>query len=198
MANNKQAAKKSFYEVVFEGKPKVVRAYLAGLVAGSGHEATIFFSFEDGVFHEGKTERLGEFLHVRALDCHVIVDAGTSAMLKKRVRKLPMETGLEITAHKHIRSASLDFSYEAFAKKYNDEIIEIFKTLPLGLRLDGYQRNVKLDPAAKGVEAYASAHHYEACGSGTVIGRVDLVIALKKSLHQFPLVKMEEIVLKLA
>ncbi len=198
MANNKQTVKKSFYEVVFQGKPKVVRAYLAGLVAGSGNDASIFFNFEDGVFHEGKAERLSELLHVRALDCHVIVDGNTSALLKKKSKKFPAETGLTITAHKHIRSASVVFSFEAFAKRYNDEIIAVFKKLPLGVRLDDYQHNVKLDPSAKGVEAYASAHDYEASGSGTIIGRVDLVIELKKKLHQFPLIKTEEIVLKLA
>ena len=198
MANSKQEAKKSFYEVIFAGKPKVVRAYLQGLVAGSGHDACIYFSFADGVHHEGKVERLTELLHVRALDCHVIVDSETSALLKKKTKNLKAETGLEITANKHIRSASLKLSFEAFAKRYNDDIVEVFKNLPSGLRLDGYQHKVKLDPGAKGVEVYASAHDYESSGSGTVVGRVDLVIQLKKDLHQFPLIKMEDINLKLA
>ena len=188
----------SFYEVVFEGKPKVVRAYLHGLVAGSGHEANIFFSYDEGVQHEGKVERLSELLHVRALDCHVIVCAETSALLKKKAKKLTEDTGLKITAHKHIRSASIEFNFEAFAKRYNDEIVDVFKKLPSGLRLDGYQHNVKVDPAAEGIESYASAHDYEACGSGTVVGRVDLVIALKKDLHQYALIKTDEIILKLA
>ena len=198
MAIKKQAAKKSFYEVIFGGKPKVVRSYIAGLVAGSGHDATVYYSFEDGVFHEGKIERLSELLHVRALDCHVIVDSQTSSLLKKQAKKLPAETGLEITANKHVRSASLEFTFEAFAKRYDDEIVAFFKNLPSGLRMDGYQRTVKLDPSAEGVESYASAHHYEASGSGTVIGRVDLVIELRRKLHQFPLIKLEEINLKLA
>jgi len=196
MANSKQAAKKSFYEVVFVGKPKVVRAYLAGLTAGSGDDATIFFSFQDGVFHEGKVERLSELLHVRALDCHVIVDSATSARLKKVAKKLQAETGLSIASNKHVKSASLSFKYEAFAKRYDDEIVEIFRNLPAGLRLDGYQRDVKLDPSAKGVEAYAATHDFEAKGSGIVVGRVDFVIELKKELQNFPLVMSEEIELK--
>lgn len=189
-------AKKSFYEVVFVGKPKVVRAYLAGLAAGSGDDATIFFSFEDGVFHEGKVERLSELLHVRALDCHVIVDAATSARLKKNMKKLQAETGLNIESNKHIKSASLVFNYEAFAKRYDDEIVEIFRNLPAGLRLEGYTRDVKLDPSAKGVEAYTATHDFEAKGSGIVVGRVDFVIELKRKLRDFPLVKSEEIELK--
>ena len=176
----------------------MVRAYIAGLVSGAGHDATIYFSYEENVFHEDKMERLSELLHVRALDCHVIVDSETSALLKKRAKKLTAETGLEIVAIKHVRSASLEFSFEAFAKRYDDEIVEVFENLPPGLRLDGYQRNVNLDPAAKGVESYASAHDYESTGSGSVIGRVDLLIELRKTLHQFPLIKLDEINLKLA
>jgi hypothetical protein len=198
MANNKQAARKSFYEVVIEGKPKVARAFLAGLVAGGGYDATIHYSFLDGISHEGKIERISELLHVRALDCHVVVDAETSARLKKLAKKLPAETGLAIKSNKHIRSASMAICFETFAKRYNDEIIEMVKTLPLGLRIDDYQHNVRLDPAAKGVEAYAAAHHYESSGSGTVVGRVDLLIDLKKKFANYPLIKSKDIVLKLA
>ncbi len=198
MANNKQTGKISFYEVVFQGKPKVVRAYIAGLVADGGYDAKVFYSFLDGVFHEGKVERLSELLHVRALDCHVLVDAETSARLKKLAKSLPATTGLTITAHRHIRSASMGISFEAYAKRYNDEIVTVFKSLPAGLRVDGFKHNVKLDPSAKGIEAYAATHDYEATGSGTVVGRVDLLIELKKKLENFPLIKSEDIVLNLA
>ncbi|MCP4291130.1 MAG: hypothetical protein GY780_04780 [bacterium] len=198
MAKKTNTDKKSFYEVVFQGKPKVVRAYLAGLAAGSDKDATVFFSFQDGVFHEGKVERLSELLHVRALDCHVIVDSDTSTRLKKLAKTLPETTGMKITDHRHIRSASLKFEFEAFAKKYNDEIVEVFKNLPSGLRLNGYSHDVKLDPSAEGIEAYAATHDYEAKGSGTVIGRVDLMIELKRSFYNLPLIKSDDIELKLA
>lgn len=198
MANSKETSRKSFYEVVFQGKPKVVRAYLAGLIAGSGHGGQYFFSFEDGVFHEGKVEKLTEMLHVRALDCHVIVDAQTSALLKKQTRQLPKVTGLTITSHKHIRTSSLKFEFQAFAKRYNDEIEAVFNKLPAGLRLEDYRHKVKLDPKAKGVEAYSTAHDYEANGSGKVIGRIDLLIDFKGQLDNYPLIKAEDIRLNLA
>ena len=92
----------------------------------------------------------------------------------------------------------MTFGFEAFAKRYNDEIVEVLRNLPAGLRADGFQHNVKLDPSAKGVEAYAPTHDYEAKGTGTVVGRVDLVIELKRKLRDFPLVKSDEIELKLA
>ena len=56
----------------------------------------------------------------------------------------------------------------------------------------------KLDPKAKGIEAYSVVHHYEACGEATVVGRIDLLVALKKRFEDYPLIQSEDIVLKLA
>ena len=198
MAQNTSSAKPSFYEVVFQGKPKVVRAFLSGLVMGTGADATIFYSYTDGVFHEGKAEKFAEMTHIRAIDCHVIVDSVTSAFLKKKKKSILKETGLEIKSHKRIRSGNLAFSFQAFAPKYNDEIVNLVKNLPKGLKVEEFTHDVKRDPKAKGVEAYSPVHHYEANGSATIVGRVDLVIELKKTFAQFPLIKSEDVRLKLA
>ena len=58
MATSKKNDTPTFYEVVFRGKPKVVRAFLSGLVLGSCDGATVYYSFLDGVHHEGKAEKL--------------------------------------------------------------------------------------------------------------------------------------------
>ena len=45
----------------------------------------------------------------------------------------------------------------------------------------------------------APAHHFEATGQGTISGRVDLLVELKRELRaRFPLIKAEDIDLKLA
>ena len=114
MAQPSQNPKLTFFEVVFQGKPKVVRAFLSGLLMGSGREATVFFHFDEGVRHDGKAERLAALVGVRATNCQVIVDADTSAYLKKLAPRIAAETGLQIESHRSIRSASLEFSYRAF------------------------------------------------------------------------------------
>ncbi|PID78773.1 hypothetical protein CSA17_04980 [bacterium DOLJORAL78_65_58] len=198
MAKKVQQAKKSFYEIVFQGKPKVVRAYLAGLADGSGHDAEIYFSFEEGIYHEGKVEKFKEMLHVRALDCHVIVDAQISKLLKKLGKGLMDKTGVEIVSHRNIRNASFTYSYHAYAKQYDHEILAAFDARPDNLRLKNKVRELKEDPSAKGVEVYSPTHHYEAEGSGTVVGPVDQVIAFKKTLDAIQLIQAEEIQLNLA
>jgi|GEM_PF-1554276 len=198
MATKTTPAKTSFYEVVFKGKPKAVRAFLSGLRMGIPGEQTIFYSFLDGVWHEGKAERLKELAGFRPTDCHVIVDPVISARLRQIKKDIAAETGLEITSHRRISSASMEFSFEAFAPRYNDEIMKGLKNLPAGLRLQGFEHSVNIDPKAKGVEMYAVAHHYEARGAGRLTGSIEKLILLKRQLHKYPLVKYEEIVLKLA
>jgi len=198
MATKNNNAKKSFYEVVFLGKPKVVRAFMKGFVMGNLDNASVIYSFNAGIHHEGKVEKLVEMVGIRGTDCHVIVDKNTSALLKKWTKRIVRETGLVITSHRNIRSAGMYFKFQAFAPRYNDEVVKLVKTLPPGLKLDGFKHEVKLDPKAKGVEIYSAVHHYEACGEATVVGRVDLLVALKKKFADFPLIQSEDIVLKLA
>jgi hypothetical protein len=135
---------------------------------------------------------------IRGTDCHVIVGSETSALLKKWAKRITKETGLEILSHRHIRSASMYFKFQTFAPRYNDEVVKLVKTLPAGLRVDGFKHDVKLDPKAKGIEAYSVVHHYEACGEATVVGRIDLLVTLKKRFEDYPLIQSEDIVLKLA
>lgn len=196
MVQKRKKTPSAFFEVVFRGKPRVVRAFLSGLVLGAGHKASIHFSFEDGVHHEGKAEMLKEKLRLRPLDVHVVVDGDTSALLKKLARRITEETGLEITSHRKVRSASMEFAFHAYARKYDWDIAQVFDNLPAGLKLRGYKHTVHKDPSARGVEAYAPTHDYEASGSGTVTGPADQLIAFRKKLADYPLVEAEDIVLK--
>jgi hypothetical protein len=198
MAQPSQNPKLTFFEVVFQGKPKVVRAFLSGLLMGSGREATVFYHFDEGVRHDGKADKLAALVGVRATNCHVIVDADTSAFLKKLARRIADETGLQVESHRSVRSASLEFSYRAFACQYDDEVLALLKGLPAGLALKGFKHDVRTDPKAKGVEAYSPAHDFEACGEGTVTGGIGQLIHFRRQMAGFPLVKMEEIILKLA
>ena len=104
-----------FYEVVFQGKPKVVKAFIKGLMMGAGREREVYYSFDDGVHHEGKTEKFKEMFGIRAVDCHVIVDSDGSTFFKKMARQISNDTGLEISSNRHIRSASMAFEFHAYA-----------------------------------------------------------------------------------
>ncbi|MBK8165507.1 MAG: hypothetical protein IPK64_05995 [bacterium] len=186
----------AFNEVVFRGKPKVVRAFLSGLLLGAGRQAQVYYSFLEGVKHEGRTEKLAEMVGVRDSDCHVIADAATAGWLKGLARQITAETGLEITANRRIRGAAMELRYHAYAQRYEDEILAALGDLPAGVRIAGMKREVRTDPRAKGIEAYSPAHEFEAKASGTMTGPIEALIVLRRRLVAYPLLKMSEIELK--
>lgn len=186
----------AFNEVVFRGKPKVVRAFLSGLLLGAGRQSQVFYSFLEGIEHEGKAEKLAEIVGMRSSDCHVVMDADTAGWLKGMARAIAAETGLEITANRRIRAASMELKYQAYAQRYEDEIMAALGDLPAGVKITGMKREVRTDPRAKGVEAYSPAHEFEAKASGIVTGPVDALVALRRRLVAYPLLKLSEITLK--
>jgi len=197
-AEQKRSAKPSFYEVAFRGKPKVVRAFLHGLTMGAGEEATIFINYTDGIRHEGKIERMAEKVGLVASDCRVVVDAGTSALLKSLAKRIVAETGLEMTAHRRVKSASMGFTFRVYTPQLNAELVKAVKNLPAGVKVQGYKHEVKSDPSARGVEAYAPSHHYEAHGEGVLQGPVDALVGIRHRLDKYPMIAAEEIQLVLA
>lgn len=187
----------AFNEVVFRGKPKVVRAFLSGLLLGAGRRAQVYYSFVEGIEHEGKAERLAEMVGVRSSDCHVVVDAETAGWLKGMARAIAAETGLAITANRRVRGASMELKYHAYAQRYEDEIMSVLGDLPPGVKVTGMKREARTDPRARGVEAYSPAHEFEAKAGGTLTGPVDALVEVRRRLAGYPLAKVSEISLKL-
>ena len=198
LSASKPTTRPSFYEVVFQGSPKVVRGFLAGLQIGCGEQTTVLYHFDAGIFDESRTERLAERIGFRQSDCHVIVDRYLCDRLRKIAEQIAEETGLVIESCRNVRSAELPFKFTVYARRYQQEIMKLIKELPAGLRLADFQYHEDVDPGAEGVEAYAPAHHYAAHGKGKIVGRVALLVEHRIKLARQPLIEEGKIHLKLA
>lgn len=197
MAASRRPKVRTFSEVVFRGKPKVVRACLSGLLLGAGRQAPVFYSFLDGVHHEGKAEKLAGLVGARGSDCHVIVDAETATWLRGLSRAITAETGLVIASNRRIRGASMDVRYHTYGKKYEDEILALLRDLPAGVRLSGFRQDTRLDARGRGLEIYSPVHEFESLGEGSVSGPVDELIRLRRRLAEHPLLRVADIRLTL-
>ncbi len=193
-----RSAKPSFYQVILEGSHKVARGLMAGLMLGAGKENDVFFHYCEGVFYEPWTEKLAEMVRLHPQDCHLIVDGEAKKMLTSLASRIEQATGLRLTSSRYIRSATMSFSFEAFARRYGVEILGLLKGLPAGLRLVDFDHKETVHPHAAGVEAYAAAHDYTIKGAGQVTGRVDLLIKARRDLDGHPLIKVGRIKLNLA
>jgi hypothetical protein len=192
------AKRPSFYEVVFAGSPKVVRGFLAGLLIGTGKRATVLYSFDSGIHHEGLRERIADFVRYHAFDCHVVVERPIATFLKRHAARIEVEAGIKITSCRHVRSAELPFEFTVYARHYDREILKLLEDLPAGLRLRDFEHHVEEDPDAKGAEAYSPVHDYIGRGSGKICGRIDRLVEYRERLVRQPLIKEGEIELQLA
>lgn len=195
---SKQDRKPSFYEVVLEGSPKTVCGFLAGLLLGSGREGTVFFCHDAGIAYESFSGRLAELIRLHPRDCHVIVDGETRKYLQRLAPRIKEQTGLRLASSRYIRSAGMRFQFEAFARRYAQEILGKLYALPQGLRLVDFETKETVTPEAAGIETYTPAHDYEFKGKGRITGRIDLLITCRRDLETLPLLRLNPIRLNLA
>jgi hypothetical protein len=198
MTKSTKTVKPSFYEVIFKGSPQAVRGLLTGMALAGQEPQSAFFNFESGVFHEELGEKLAELVHLRHHDCHLIIDGVTATRIKKTAARIQESSGLELVSCRHIRSAEFGFNYSVYARRYDEEIADLLDDLPQGIKLMDFERRERLDPDARGIEAYTPVHDFEADGEGKVRGRVDLLIDVRQQLDRHPLIKAGLIRLNLA
>jgi len=188
----------TFSEVVLSGTAEPVRAFLTRLCAAKGRCLTCWFHHEAAIDDgEGAVAKAAEKLHLRTQNVHLLASDDLVALLQEHAQEAMDQGAGEVLSVTPVLSASFALKYRAFAEPLDREIQDLLHDLPPSLRLENEQHDVKVDPRAKGVEAYSPAHDYEAHGSATITGRVDLVIAKRKQLCEMELIQAEKIVLEL-
>ena len=198
MAEKKKPVNRNFYEVILSGPHDLVHGCLTGLWLGAGLEHGPIFGHEEAVEGPSLGDTIKEFIHVHAHECHVILDSPLRSLLKKNAKRLFAESGVAVVSERRIRKAAFDFEYKVYARRYDEEIQSVLKRLPGGVKLIDHVREERLDPKAKGVEAYSPVHHYEVSGEGIVRGRFDHVAAARRILDEHPLIDAGLIDLELA
>jgi hypothetical protein len=199
MTNNPaDRAPLTFSEVVLTGAAGPVRAYLTQLCADHGKCLTCWFHEETAIDDgEGALAKAAEKLHLRAPDVNLVASDDLVALLREHADDAASQGAGKMVSVTPVRAASFAVKYRAYSAEHDQKIQDLLHDLPPSLRLEDEQHEVQVDPGAKGVEAYSPAHDYEAHGSGTITGRVDLVIAKRKQLCEQELIQAGKIVLEL-
>lgn len=180
-----------FFEVVIEGGAEAGRGFLCGLLLGAGHAGYLEFPPERPPAGRSLGSRLRGIVGLPPRECRAIVDEAMRDRLLAVRERLDDEAGLRLADEGRVRSARFTFRYQAFARRYGEEIQALLKGLPAGLTVDGDEPLETIDAAAKGIEAYTPAHDYEIAGAGSIGGRVDLVIEAHRRLDEHPLVHVD-------
>lgn len=188
-----------FIEAVIESPFDTARGYIEGLQDGMRTDHTFFFCSEWGIASETFAELFKEWLSLGHRLHHVVMEEELFAKLESTLAEKDKNAIINyssIKSTKTIKSAYFNFKFDAYARRYGDEIKELVLKLPEGVALENYKPEEKINHDAEGVELYTPAHDYIFHGKGTIRGPIDKIVPIHKILDDYPLIETEKIVLE--
>ena len=187
---------KVFYELVIEGHLHVIKGFIFGLLEGSKRMGTVIFCRENNIKTETLSERIKEWTHLHESLRYLVIEEGLLEMIKKGLENTFEILKLRLIKVRKIKTASFSFHYEVYAKKYGDEIKNIFEGLPGQLKLSSnYQPQEEIHSACQGIEMLAPCHDYNLKAHGVVEGAIDVLLPFYKKIQRYELIKEDNIVL---
>jgi len=190
----------TFYEVVLEGHYNFVYGMLEGYKLAIGKNFIYYLSQQVNVKATTMSGILKEFLTLKSKLQYVIIEANSWKKFEAAVKKQPEDCVISkkyIKSVKKIESASFEFNFEAYAKKYGEEIKKILKSLPKSVKLVDYAPKEEMHKDAKGTELYAPDHEYSFKGKGRLVGDIETIIEYNKIFDEHPLIDVTAITLQL-
>ena len=187
---------KVFYELVIEGHLPVIQGFIYGLLEGNKRTGTVIFSRESNIQTETLGELFMEWTHLHETLCHLVVDEDLLEVIKHGLGNTFNVLKLKVKAVRKIKKASFHFQYEVYARKYGEEIKNIFKELPPQLKTSSdYQPQEDIYLECKGIETLAPCHDYNLKAHGSVEGPIDVLLLFYKKIQEYELIKEDSIAL---
>ncbi|MCX8122902.1 MAG: hypothetical protein N3F66_01900 [Spirochaetes bacterium] len=191
---------KTFYEVVLEGNYNFVYGMLEGYKLATGKSFIYYLSKKVNVKAITFTEVIKELLTLTTRLQHIIIESKSWKKFEAAVKKQQEGSIINkryIKSVKKIESASFEFTFECYAKKYGDEIKNLLKSLPKTVTLVDYIPKEEVHKDVKGTVMYAPDHEYIFKGKGRLVGDIETIIALNKTFDEHPLIDVSPIYLQL-
>jgi hypothetical protein len=187
---------KVFYELLIEGHVPVIKGFIFGLLEGSKRTGTVIVSRESNIRTETLGEVFMEWTHLHESLCHVVIEEDFLEVINHGLENTFHVLKLKLKAVRKIKKASFHFHYEVYAKKYGEEIKNIFKKLPQPLKISAdYQPHEEIHPDARGIEFFAPLHDYNLKANGSVEGPIDVLLPFYKKIQEYELIKEDSIIL---
>jgi hypothetical protein len=189
--------RKKWYEIVIEGSFDLIKGFIVGFFEGRRVTGAIIFEREHHVKREGEIEHLLRAIHVEEDRVHMIMGKRTFRILDEALNKRKHQIPLKVVSEKEIVRAHFNFTYAAYAKRFGNELKELFSNLPGGVRLEGYQpEEIERQEEEESTAGYAPLHKYEIRAEGRVTGPAGQVIHFYDTLEHYALIELGKIELE--
>jgi len=188
--------RKKWYEIVIEGSFDLIKGFVIGFFEGRKIGGAIIFEREHHVKREDGLEHLLRAIHIEEDRVHILMSERTFRMLDQALNNRKHGVPLKIVSKKEIVRVHFNFTYAAYAKRFGDELKNLFGKMPQGVRLEGYQPEEIERETKDSTAGYAPLHKYEIKAKGRVSGPAKGVIDFYDRLEHNKLIELEEIELE--
>lgn len=181
-----------YKEYVIKGARGWALGYIEGYLRGQGEERVVLEAEAAGFDCAPLGERIRELFRPPSETFHVLVPEELEPLVQEAIGDAAGR-GHNVTLidERPIVSARLAFSFSVYSRKHAARIRKQFEELPEGVSLTAESTfTEKVNPRAKGIEAYAPVHHYELHAKGVAEGPVDGIAALLKICHAEELISV--------
>jgi len=186
----KEAALKSYYDVVIEGSEDLVRGYVEGLASCQNLDEDTIIIPEEHVGKWATLDYVKKILQLKESKVHLIVEKNLLTALTEAISSSKKTVPMKVLSARRILAASFDFSLKAFSRQVADNLKQEVSELPAGIEVNFSKWHEEVRPEDKGIEAYAPAHDYELHASGHVKGPPAEVIEFYERLETNELVEL--------
>jgi len=156
-----------------------MKVFVLGFLEGRDIQGEAIFEAEHHIENESKFGQLLRFIRTKGGRTNLLVGSGLHDLIREAIEKRNLKNDLKIVSVREITEAYFEFSYHAYTRKLGEELKALFGSLPPGLRIEkGHGPKETVNPAGKGIEAYAPLHEYEIEAKGEIHGPVKEVINL--------------------
>jgi len=188
--------RKKYYEIVIEGPFDLIQGFIIGFLEGKKIEGAIIFEREHHVKRESKFEQLLRAIHIEEDRVHLIINEAIYQLLCEALNNRKHMIKLKVVSERKIIKAHFNFAYAAYAKRFGDELKNLFSTLPAGVRLEGYKPEEIERETKDSTDGYAPLHKYEIRAKGRVSGPANEVIDFYDKIEHNDWIEPEEIELE--
>ncbi len=184
----------TYYEVIVEGSHDLLKGFVIGFLEGREISCETFFGDDYELDEEKPLDLLFRMMGHREESTTVIVEAGLRSLLREALQRRRDSLPLKVVSVREVAGASFGFSVKTFSREVGDSLRSLLSVPPEGVDVDPpFVPEEKIDPAGKGVEAYAPLHEYEMKWKGRVSGAIREVFTLYHKVRRFEVAKLGDL-----
>lgn len=183
---------RTFYEVVLEGHFGTILGFFEGFILGRKKKYQYWFCDKIGIRTETFSEVISEWITFKHKIHHMILEESLYNEFKAALEKMSDNKTINlkfVKSMKKIKSASFNFEYSTYGRKYADRFKKLIKNHPPGLKIKNYTEDEDYSDVGEDhvLDAYPSDHEYEFYAKGTVTGELGDLIDFREKVISDPL-----------